>query len=188
MCFNAARSIVCVETVRHGSPGAETRVSMPHAALCVSRLRTWTALSTFFGVSMPHAALCVSGPARSRFVVCGWRCFNAARSIVCVETCSSPVSVRWQTGFNAARSIVCVETMKVLKGEKPLRCFNAARSIVCVETSSWRTTLLTLAGFNAARSIVCVETSSHASKRERALVSMPHAALCVSRHDSFRQV
>ena len=110
MCFNAARSIVCVETVRHGSPGAETRVSMPHAALCVSRLRTWTALSTFFGVSMPHAALCVSGPARSRFVVCGWRCFNAARSIVCVETCSSPVSVRWQTGFNAARSIVCVGT------------------------------------------------------------------------------
>ena len=36
--------------------------------------------------------------------------------------------------FNAARSIVCVETFKESRKENPVFCFNAARSIVCVET------------------------------------------------------
>gem|GEM_PF-7042016 len=36
--------------------------------------------------------------------------------------------------FNAARSIVCVETRMLVFRKKWLKCFNAARSIVCVET------------------------------------------------------
>ena len=83
--FNAARSIVCVETqvrklFRLG--GTKFQCRTQHCVCrdtfndqtvrlyasfqcrtqhCVCRdIRTWTALSTFFGVSMPHAALCVS--------------------------------------------------------------------------------------------------------------------------------
>ena len=84
---------------------------MPHAALCVSRLclllemraegvefqcRTqhcvcrdaqrrilsWNSLL----VSMPHAALCVSRLLTVTSAGWGSMCFNAARSIVCVET------------------------------------------------------------------------------------------------------
>ncbi len=59
---NAARSIVCVETKSDVVARARATVSMPHAALCVSRPRS-----------------CQTG----RSFVKG---FNAARSIVCVET------------------------------------------------------------------------------------------------------
>ena len=60
-------------------------VSMPHAALCVSRRRILAPEGDIFDVSMPHAALCVSRLHRSQLEwVLG--CFNAARSIVCVET------------------------------------------------------------------------------------------------------
>ena len=37
-------------------------------------------------------------------------------------------------GFNAARSIVCVETRSIAVQHRRRDCFNAARSIVCVET------------------------------------------------------
>ena len=61
--------------------------------------------------------------------------FNAARSIVCVETEIFDVIWAEAYGFNAARSIVCVET----RMDKSLiphgGSFNAARSIVCVETA-----------------------------------------------------
>ena len=60
--FNAARSIVCVETKKIRSLVLGRLVSMPHAALCVSR---------------PYFKLTAEDRA--------WR-FNAARSIVCVET------------------------------------------------------------------------------------------------------
>ena len=59
---NAARSIVCVETVIPNPCHHAQGVSMPHAALCVSRHGTMQSL---------------------RLDV---KCFNAARSIVCVET------------------------------------------------------------------------------------------------------
>ena len=65
---------------------------------------------------------------------------------------------------------------------KAVKCFNAARSIVCVETVLEFTIADEILGFNAARSIVCVETLKDQSKiSSRYLVSMPHAALCVSR-------
>ena len=61
-------------------------VSMPHAALCVSRLGAGAGAVFFADVSMPHAALCVS----RQTTLTAWdqveNRFNAARSIVCVET------------------------------------------------------------------------------------------------------
>ena len=82
---NAARSIVCVETSSTrssltGLPQFQCRtqhcvcrdivafccvvytvnVSMPHAALCVSRPQRADSLKLRLAVSMPHAALCVS--------------------------------------------------------------------------------------------------------------------------------
>ena len=83
---------------------------------------------------MPHAALCVSRQIRFGLI-----------------------TIR-QTSFNAARSIVCVETKVVFVSKAVRRRFNAARSIVCVETS-YPSRYNTL----------------------HFLVSMPHAALCVSR-------
>ena len=56
--FNAARSIVCVETCAFQR--VQCGVSMPHAALCVSRPSWVRFTSRAQLVSMPHAALCVS--------------------------------------------------------------------------------------------------------------------------------
>ena len=83
--FNAARSIVCVETTVNALVDMQytlfqcrtqhcvcrdmnlprlgilaSKVSMPHAALCVSRRRNLRRLKRNWIVSMPHAALCVS--------------------------------------------------------------------------------------------------------------------------------
>ena len=67
--FNAARSIVCVETFSGLPTTISHMVSMPHAALCVSRLFNGVWLPCPFGVSMPHAALCVSRHRQFRGVV-----------------------------------------------------------------------------------------------------------------------
>ena len=205
--FNAARSIVCVETetvnddyyklkfqcrTQHcvcrdekqcDRQSHRNSVSMPHAALCVSRRviyvtsgpaaeafqcrtqhcvcrdcrsdRTATLYRWFqcrtqhcvcrdaigrFGiitpllVSMPHAALCVSRHWEQAHRDADWG-FNAARSIVCVETSGAFPWFFGRGGFNAARSIVCVETSTFrLAFLVRTWCFNAARSIVCVET------------------------------------------------------
>ena len=96
-------------------------------------------------------ALCDRKDTQSRFAV------NAARSIVCVGT---PATGNWLValGFNAARSIVCVGTEL---------------------SDAWRTSSRS---FNAARSIVCVETQlAYGVENVIVRVSMPHAALCVSR-------
>ena len=58
--FNAARSIVCVETIVMGYLLILIEVSMPHAALCVSRRVALQFNIADEIVSMPHAALCVS--------------------------------------------------------------------------------------------------------------------------------
>ena len=58
--FNAARSIVCVGTTFLKGEYGLVEVSMPHAALCVSRQDTEVLPARLVGVSMPHAALCVS--------------------------------------------------------------------------------------------------------------------------------
>ena len=60
-------------------------VSMPHAALCVSRQNPSDPHSCGIRVSMPHAALCVSRLLPPHGEAHGGS-FNAARSIVCVET------------------------------------------------------------------------------------------------------
>ena len=65
-CFNAARSIVCVETITSLSKTQQLFVSMPHAALCVSRPWQYSCSSLVLLVSMPHAALCVSRPQSRR--------------------------------------------------------------------------------------------------------------------------
>ena len=132
---------------------------MPHAALYVSRLFTeWDKVQKC-RVSMPHAALCVSRPQVQETRQEEESRFNAARSIVCVETTSLRLLPRLVKSFNAARSIVCVETGEVQTSHLYVGCFNAARSIVCVET---------------------VDRKCPLERHDR--VSMPHAALCVSRH------
>ena len=83
--FNAARSIVCVETCRGNRRRSNFRVSMPHAALCVLGQNVYFWENAIVDVSMPHAALCVLGRIAA-IVAAGWWRFNAARSIVCVET------------------------------------------------------------------------------------------------------
>ena len=59
---------------------------MPHATLCVSRLLSRRDDELGGEVSMPHAALCVSRPKKPEEDEEGDLRFNAARSIVCVET------------------------------------------------------------------------------------------------------
>ena len=110
-CFNAARSIVCVETGHYTLSQTEFVVSMPHAALYVSRHGAAKCLAFCENVSMPHAALYVSRPRRPLSGRRGRSGFNAARSIVCVETKEIFYERRVRAGFNAARSIVCVETL-----------------------------------------------------------------------------
>ena len=61
-------------------------VSMPHAALCVSRRQAAQFGFSVDAVSMPHAALCVSRPPLITSILFLHLGFNAARSIVCVET------------------------------------------------------------------------------------------------------
>ena len=94
---------------------------------------------------MPHAALCVSRP----------------------QACRSPQGA--QSGFNAARSIVCVETKRVRRRKSRHFSFNAARSIVCVETRMDKSLIPHGGSFNAARSIVCVETLCPAALVPRGL-------------------
>ena len=81
--FNAARSIVCVET-RHAPPAPQT-----------------------FWVSMPHAALCVSRRTRNAFVSSSPHCFNAARSIVCVETVVAE-SIKFSKRVSMPHAALCV--------------------------------------------------------------------------------
>ena len=84
---------------------------MPHAALCVSRhFRTFCVaqIATKFQCRTQHCVCrdCIHGQAFPYH-----RGFNAARSIVCVETICSRTRSLIPSGFNAARSIVCVETL-----------------------------------------------------------------------------
>ena len=132
---NAARSIVCVETILSLCRTSLLIVSMPHAALCVSRPRC----------TLRFAPIC--------------------------------------RGFNAARSIVCVET-RVFRLSLSITSMFQCRTQHCVCRDQHEINILPPSGngFNAARSIVCVETSMFSWNEWEVFVSMPHAALCVSRH------
>ena len=97
-------------------------------------------------------ALCDRKDTQSRFAV------NAARSIVCVET--------WHDAIFAS-------------GREVFQC--RTQHCVCRDDLPSHRGSSVLSGFNAARSIVCVETRNPEAKDEPLVVSMPHAALCVSR-------
>ena len=120
-------------------------------------------------LSMPHAALCVSGLRSVAFLRCHEAGFNAARSIVCVGTHFKILLELSQLCFNAARSIVCVGTVFSTRRLSLPLGFNAARSIVCVGTRNPGCTQGVLPCFNAARSIVCVGTLCPAALVPRGL-------------------
>ena len=77
---------------------------------------------------------CVCRDLMNFHALCRLASFNAARSIVCVETQLRANEIWKLNSFNAARSIVCVETRVEVDIDNACNCFNAARSIVCVET------------------------------------------------------
>ena len=133
-------------------------------------------------VSMPHAALCVSGPAAAFAMLLALAGFNAARSIVCVGTLFSFLMAFGALCFNAARSIVCVGTCIIYFAPQFYCGFNAARSIVCVETAPLNSLRKAGKTFQC-RTQHCVCRDDHERGRQFSLlvVSMPHAALCVSR-------
>ena len=84
---------------------------------------------------MPHAALCVSRLVAVLVFVAGAIGFNAARSIVCVETRPAkrcPVSPPPVSMPHAALCVLGQTDDEAW--EKKDECFNAARSIVCVGT------------------------------------------------------
>ena len=107
---------------------------MPHAALCVSGPQGDSIPRSIPWVSMPHAALCVSGPP-SHSCDIGWlRCFNAARSIVCVGTRSVGCPYRRRFTFQCrTQHCVCRDSTESAASLRRSG-FNAARSIVCVGT------------------------------------------------------
>ena len=133
-CFNTARSIVCVEIAATEWLGSYEAVSIPHAALCVSR---------------------------------------------CHEVAAEPsVEVR----FNTARSIVCVEIMNSQILFRIDICFNTARSIVCVEIAFCHDFKEMIYSFQyRTQHCVCRDSKEIEHARIDHAVSIPHAALCVSR-------
>ena len=146
-CFNAARSIVCVETT-----------------LRLSSQIT----STAFQCRTQH---CVCRDHRRRY---SWSyalcCFNAARSIVCVETHRSCEERLVRALFQCrTQHCVCRDSSRGKMFRRRTKGFNAARSIVCVETLVRFLISLLPKSFNAARSIVCVETLCPAALVPRGL-------------------
>ena len=84
---------------------------MPHAALCVSRLDKKGVLTMMIKVSMPHAALCVSRRKLHHLFddePVKFQC--RTQHCVCRDN-ENPIGIYAFGGFNAARSIVCVETL-----------------------------------------------------------------------------
>ena len=96
-------------------------------------------------------------------------CFNAARSIVCVETTRRILKPQRGLSFQCrTQHCVCRDSLNSTEPEELTR-FNAARSIVCVETDPEIIFCPKNVRFNAARSIVCVETLCPAALVPRGL-------------------
>ena len=180
---------------------------MPHAALCVSRhtLHPSHLLTSQFQcrtqhcvcrdsrssrlfllliiVSMPHAALCVSrlgGMIMKIEIINTFQC----RTQHCV--CRDTKDLLWHmpkvSRFNAARSIVCVETAHEISpfvGGKLFQC----RTQHCVCRDMNTNSIAEAFSFQCrTQHCVCRDPIIFVSKAVRKQVSMPHAALCVSRH------
>ena len=108
---------------------------MPHAALCVSGHVQRPDCTSLCFVSMPHAALCVSRHGTMQSLRLDVKCFNAARSIVCVETFINKVHIRDGRAVSMPHAALCVSRPRsACLMKRPSSRFNAARSIVCVET------------------------------------------------------
>ena len=75
---------------------------------------------------------------------------------------------------------VCRDQNVLKERRMPILCFNAARSIVCVGTAMYFKTSSSVNIVNTARGIMCVGTKNDIEKMLSDMVSMPHAALCVS--------
>ena len=143
--FNAARSIVCVET------------------------RSVTRTTRAMVVSMPHAALCVSSPRNFDAAECDLLFQCRTQHCVCRDH-RSWISSGWRMQFQCrTQHCVCRDSGRKTDGGGGIPCFNAARSIVCVETGGGQPRPRPAGGFNAARSIVCVETLCPAALVPRGL-------------------
>ena len=135
-CFNAARSIVCVETkeLPDGSVVRERFQCRTQHCVCRDHAVRTCGRNVLL-VSMPHAALCVSRQTARKSLTSHERCFNAARSIVCVET---PLLLaqrfRLQPFQCRTQHCVCRDASTRTFPDGRNGSFNAARSIVCVET------------------------------------------------------
>ena len=106
---NAARSIVCVETDKTRSPVRAHGVSMPHAALCVSRRRYCQPArkQPLFQCRTQH---CVCRDFQKKKKENPVFCFNAARSIVCVETLLDPTLV-FRLKVSMPHAALCVSRL-----------------------------------------------------------------------------
>ena len=153
--FNAARSIVCVETGgdlstrrnhrefqcrtqhcvcrdcrRRCARGRVSCVSMPHAALCVSRHDEVYSVGDMFDVSMPHAALCVSRPAILR--LSNWvPRVSMPHAALCVSRLKETFDIRRKTGFQC-RTQHCVCRDKALNEEMARQDAFQCRTQHCV--------------------------------------------------------
>ena len=159
---------------------------MPHAALCVSRRYTGEQYRNFTLVSMPHAALCVSRPQP----ILGTRSFPDGVSMPHAALCVSRRRQKYHSNrgglrFNAARSIVCVETITSLSKTQQL-FVSMPHAALCV-SRPWQyscSSLVLLVSMPHAALCVSRPQSRRRTRYQR-VVSMPHAALCVSRHKPY---
>ena len=119
---------------------------------------------------MPHAALCVSR--RLRILLFHWkiRCFNAARSIVCVETSTKSLKSAVSTLFQCRTQHCVCRDAQLRSIQITLEEFQCrTQHCVCRDDIANAHGCLAFCGFNAARSIVCVETLCPAALVPRGL-------------------
>ena len=121
-------------------------------------------------------ALCDRKDTQSRFAV------NAARSIVCVETRFVKQIYQSVAQFQCrTQHCVCQDLIMTKFKITIIRFQCRTQHCVCRDPSTLLLLVMIIHRFNAARSIVCVETGYDQAFGDRCTVSMPHAALCVSR-------
>ena len=161
-CFNAARSIVCVETNAFMEFAKSGNVSMPHAALCVSRLQSKSLPSLFL-----------------------WR-FNAARSIVCVETKNNVIVKVIGTVFQCRTQHCVCRDCRSDRTATLYRWFQCRTQHCVCRDAIGRFGIITPLLVSMPHAALCVSRLlAHSLGFLAGEVSMPHAALCVSRQVHF---
>ena len=138
LCVSMPHAALCVSRpVRVPYPFAGRRVSMPHAALCVSRqsLLRWRLF--FCAVSMPHAALCVSRHRSMSLSGMSQHGFNAARSIVCVETSTNSINPLASSEFQCrTQHCVCRDEIYKILGPRDILFQCRTQHCVCRDAVS----------------------------------------------------